>query len=602
MARTIKSSEERRQTLESWADLYGAQVLRLAFLYCGDETIAQEVFIRTFVLIARRFDALQVIPDDMHKVFATALEACHVPVQQTVPPVVEDGGILQLPAEGVELENVSLHPWVDAVSALPRAEKDVLCSFALTGADVAALSRVLLLPQKLINARLQRALSELVTGMQGITTDLDLDTLRITLQDVLASVVIPEWLRTRTSQQIRATFAQLAADKRHRGPTWLMYATIATCVFSCAAIGYGLEKGHATTAVVTNTNHLETAPGLPSPLQNLPGSVLAQFQLPAAFSLHNLDHVAIGKNALYWASLQQRSDAWPTIVLQASDFGDSGKSLIDVEKNVAAVKIIPPMAPQPPQSKPTPPDWTIQDWRMDISDPWAVVQVHWGQRADKNSTVTQIYSVYIPTGKSSLVKTIGTQKLPTGSVVTAGDGKVIIQSSIRGKASEDTNTLIGLPLDVYTLTGTDSLRALGGPNQIAAPFGLMVRPNITGGTLVFQGIAGQPDDATATNATWYTLSWDGQLSRYAGPPLDGRPHWALRGVSGKLWWCETTPDGANANNIQVLMAPLEDESGAQQVAAQTLSGSVQYFTVSGESMAWVQTTKNVTQLVVESAE
>ncbi len=183
--------------------------------------------------------------------------------------------------------------------------------------------------------------------------------------------------------------------------------------------------------------------------------------------------------------------------------------------------------------------------------------------------------------------------------MTVGSGKVVVQSVVdSGEGEGGAHAALSLPIDVYTLNGTVPLKALGEPKHIPAPFGLMLRPVITGNTLIFQGVQGQPPERVDNNSTWYALSWDGQLSRYVGPPVDGQPHWAVKGTSGTMWWVETTPADSKPDSMQVLMSPLAVDSEVSQTPATSLSDPVKFFTASNEYVAWVQDTQNTTQLVV----
>lgn len=606
MAKATYAGEERRQVLESWMDLYGSQVFHLAFSFYGNFLDAVDVYLRTFVFVYRNFDTLPAIGDNQQAVIAMAVRACRMKL--TVPAETTQVQDFTFLAEDAKFPDVTVpvtDPLIDSMVNLPSEQKLVLLAAVFTTGETALLTRMFLRPARYVESLQNRAVVELSNGLSDNFVMKTTEDVRAHLAGVFANVPVPDWLRMRSSQLVRATSAQISAERRHRGPTWLFYATTVTCVFSVVAIGIGTARLRSSASVVT-TKHTSSQPvkGLPEPLENLPGNVEAQFELPSDFSLKKLEHMIIGKDAVYLASLDQAkaADQWPAIQISAYDFSATGKGISQAEKHIATVETTPPVlqGQNPQEIKNT--SWNISDWQVHVSGAWVVMIVNWAEVTDKNTTVTQVYTLYLPTGHANLVKSIGPQKQPNESIVVAGDGKVIVQSSILGNSAGGAKTVIGLPIDVYTLTGTEPLRALAGPTEISAPFGLMVHPILTGGTLVFQGIAGEPDDATSTNATWYTLSWDGQLSRYAGPPLDGRPHWAVRGQDGKFWWCETTPDGANQTSMQVLMAPLEDISSAQQLAAQSLSGPVSFFTVSGESMAWVQTTKNVTQLVIESVQ
>lgn len=113
---------------------------------------------------------------------------------------------------------------------------------------------------------------------------------------------------------------------------------------------------------------------------------------------------------------------------------------------------------------------------------WGIVVANWVPQGASGESVIQLYALYLPTGKASLVKTFDNNSASDQTVVAVGAGKVVVQSAIESNpAQAQEQASLSLPVDVYTLTGHIPSQALGEPKHIPAPFGLMEDPVITGG-------------------------------------------------------------------------------------------------------------------------
>ena len=207
-----------------------------------------------------------------------------------------------------------------------------------------------------------------------------------------------------------------------------------------------------------------------------------------------------------------------------------------------------------------------------------IVVAKWVPHGASGESVTQLYALYLPTGKASLVKTFDNKSASDQTVVAVGAGKVVVQSAIDGAADQPQGQAsLSLPVDVYTLSGHIPLQALGEPKHIPAPFGLMEDPVITGDRSYFRG------SGTSPAGREYQFN----LVRLVLGRLIGPLRWssagrstalASGGASGALWWAETTPDDSHQTSMQVLMHPLTGTDAANQTPAQTLAQVVQFFT------------------------
>jgi hypothetical protein len=483
---------------------------------------------------------------------------------------------------------------------LPDAEKSVLIATAFIDGDLHRVANVLLRPYGRIRQIVEEGLSQLRHNGNNDTFDFQqIVALRVEAKAFAELVCLPDPLNVRTRQLLLATMAQARAKARQEGPRWVMFGLIAIAGLSVCAIGFGTSRP-AVHAAQAKSLSSKSAIGLPPPLENLPGDVVAQFRLQGDITRLPLSHLAVGADAVYLPTLKEASDTWPSIVVQKCAVSDAGTGLTDHLKDVGIIDMLPPDAAGGKGNGTVhSSNWSVATWQFNVSGSWASAVVEWVPSEKAQQKVTQLYVLYIPSGRSTLAKTWSSTNGGDTHVVAVGGGKVVVQSAIHsGQAKGPGAQALSMPIDVYTIQGVNPTKAISDPKHIPAPFGLMQNPSVTGGELVFQGITGQVHDQDAIVSSWYALSWDGQLSRYAGPPIDGRPHWAVKGASGTLWWVETTPDAGSPQHVQVLMAPLLGDASADNSPAVNLSGSVSFFTASDHNVAWVQTTDNVEQLVI----
>lgn len=415
-------------------------------------------------------------------------------------------------------------------------------------------------------------------------------------------------LRLKTSQLLYATVAQVEAEYQHNGPGWTKYGLFVMTVLALVSVTYGVyglykSPNKTTTAVSSTVAGAGANAQLPKALQNLPVTVVSQFPTNSTdFTAADINHMTIDKGTLYLPKLVYSADTWPSLQITTAPLSDTGKNLESVLQKSGQIDLVPPLVP--PSSGKTGSSlgslsWVVHSWDFYVTHNWGIAVVNWAGSEGQSTQVKQIYALYLPSGKAALVKSLTTKNVSANDYsVAVGSGKIVIQSGyISGNSAE-----VNLSLDVYTLAGNSPTHVMDSMQEIPAPFGVMLSPVITGDTIVFQGIAGQSDAANPLGATWYTLSWSGQLSSFTGPPVDGQPHWAVKGSEGNLWWVETTPDMTKKNYVELLMGQLVPPGNAQQVPAQSLSQSVHAVRVTGEYVLWLQSTDNTLQLVVTQAE
>ncbi|SFU82300.1 hypothetical protein [Alicyclobacillus macrosporangiidus] len=586
--------EERRRLTAHWLEAYGERVLRLVYLYTGDEGQAQYAFQETFVALCRRPPRVADYVHEQDAVIAAALAVCATAgrgsvLAEDVASVGDPGG---QPGTPPPAEAHPASALAEVVAGLEPALRTVWLASVFSDPSVQRLERLLLLPARVITRRWAAAQRQLAAEAAARGWPMPEDALEQVrwVEAHVADLQVPEWLYHRTEQWIRATAAQIEAERHHRGPVvWTVGAGF-LLVFGLGAAVYGAHRPEAAAVTAPPPVTRPSAPGLPAPLEGLPVSENAQFRLPNDFRLDMLQRAALASDGLYLPQLLQATDSWPAIRLQKAPYSGSGSELDKALADAGQIEMVPPLDDR---GSGQPVNWTIDDWSVHITGDWAVAIVTWKSAAGPD-VVTQLYGLYLPSGSSGLLLSSGPAAAPPA--VAVGGGRIVVQAAERPQGASG-----GAPIQVYTLSGEAPLRALVHAGQLNAPFGVMDKPAIVGGTLVFQGIRGQSDGPAPVTTAWYTLSWSGQLARYVGPPADGQPHWPVRGDAGDLWWCETTPDEDHRGQVHVWMGALTDASGAQaQEPAGQLEASVPFFTASDQRVAWVQTTGGVTQLVVAS--
>ncbi|MDQ0188236.1 hypothetical protein JI721_14975 [Alicyclobacillus cycloheptanicus] len=417
--------------------------------------------------------------------------------------------------------------------------------------------------------------------------------------------VIPPDVWVRLHKRLLAVDVLLDAQARRRGPAWTQFAVALTALVGIAAVIYGVSASPSAGANVTaKTEDEKVASAFPPPLSNLPTATLAQFSVPGNAVRPSLDHAAVSSTALYLPSLQLSSSGQRTISIVQLPFAKTGHTWTQAASVIGNIPLVTPKNADGSSGKSSV-SWSLRSWKFEVDNDWGVAIVTWndaaaaGQSAqDTSGSLVQLYGFNLVTHHSGLLKTLVPRAgEATAYVAAAGDGRIIVQPGI-SESTGSTSTMVGLPVEVYTIQGNDPAKALKTQMEVTGSFGFMALPTVTKSGIAFQGIVGQSDDGSAINATWYVLDWDGTLNKVQGPPLDNQPHWVVEGSTGQLWWAETTPDvNQQPNSVQVVMGPLAapDTTAA---STETLSGPVSDFTVSGSDLVWIQTTSNVTQIVV----
>jgi hypothetical protein len=601
LGRASRCDEARARVVESWLEEFGADVWALLQLYLGTDMPPVSIYEQVFTWALRNFPATRRFPSVRDALVYQAIVQCESESADEMPSV-PVGDSAAEDAAASESGPTAAELFGDATEGMRRLSgwpKMAAFGYLFSDGDLNHLAETLLRPKRYILQQLDEATrvvwTEHVEDADGLTK---WETLRERVQEFRSQVVVPAAVQVRSRKVLLASLAAMHAERRHQGPRWLKYGMVSLAALSAGAIAFGVTRNN-TPPVVSVSAPRPQVSSLPKPLGNFQGAIVAQFALPQDIRNLSLDHLVLTKDAVYLPELKLATDTWPSILVKKCEMKKSGEALLDNLKTVAEVDLIPPVRPAGSAKRTIDTtSWEIKDWQFYVTGPWGVAAVRWAFSDHSAESITQLYAVYLPTGKSGLVKVFDAKTPDEATVVAVGDGKVVIQSSVdSGGEQSGTHASLSLPIDVYTLSGNVPLKALGEAKHIPAPFGLMQKPVITGGTLVFQGVQGQPEREDS-NATWYALSWDGQLSRYVGPPVDGQPHWAVKGTSGTIWWAETTPADSKPDSVQVLMSPCGVDGEVSQTPATTLSEPVKFFTASNEYVAWVQDTDNTTQLVV----
>jgi len=417
---------------------------------------------------------------------------------------------------------------------------------------------------------------------------------------------LPNTLRRRGSKVIQATSVAELAASALRGPSWTKYAAIVTVLFGAAAVAVGFQHGPVVADLAAFNLHGNTASSdiIGEPLKDLPVGVAADYRLTGANSRLQLFHVAIDNQIVYLPSLQEQVDAWPEIKLNGVPFSKGQTLHLHL---YGTIDLLPPTI-RPPAvnlantaaTNGLPAEWKISTWNIAVTNQWAIGIVHWEWSGKPSFFITQTYAMYVSSGTSNLVLTLPMQPAANLDTVTVGAGKVVVQSSVSSGTGSPTS-ILGLPLEVYTLTGTVPLKVFGLPKEVVNPIGFLSHPFVTSRGIYYT------TDSASVNAfgqangydTWYKLSFSGKVTSLVGPPMDGQPHWIVEGNS--LWWVETTPDTQHTTgSVDVLMGPVNGGATTAN-ATRTLSGSVRAFAVTNPYLLWVQSQNGSNQLVVTQA-
>lgn len=652
MTRAKTVDEGKLYKIETWLQEYGTTVLRFAVLYTGNGARAEAIFAKTFAYAYRRLDLSHLFLTDRNAVYAALAAACKWS-DKSAERAAEDLTKVEEPQR--ESQTVSqkephrepsndgsktsaressedvLHEDLERLLRVSPDSRVALLLATVAGLCIADLTRILLVPRRWVRNRLAAGLIEFDPSASLEATDESLMTLCESFTQSVEMIEPDEELRERTRKVVRATVQEVKALHRHRGPGWLTYATVTLGLLSIFAIDFGIHRTSAGAVDVANTTKtVKAAKGLPAPLTNLPVTTEAQFGLSNMPDASLLQHAVPSLEGIYFPSLEQAANNWPSIQLQYVPYSASGKNLESTIQSSGEISMIPPMVHVASAGNANAsPDWKVTDWRFDISGNWAFAAVSWSA-GTVGTSVTQVYGLYLPTGQSNLIQTLGVE--PNGEsdsiVVAAGDDHLVVQTgvhspadlkagspvsgsgtntSVNGKSgssasssSSAAGSIVALPIDVYRVTGTTPLQALGKAGQISAPFGMMQDPAVFSNGIVFA----RPSSQTDENTTWYLLSWNGDTTKFAGPPNDGQRHFAVSGLGQDLWWIETTPTPSRSElgAWQVVMGPLETDASVEKSQTVTLSSSVAWFTAYKSQVCWIQNTDNHLQLVVASVQ
>lgn len=402
-------------------------------------------------------------------------------------------------------------------------------------------------------------------------------------------------LKMKASQVLWAAEAMLLAERQHRSTEWMTIGTVVIVLSALAAIGYGMSERFGNRWWSPDSPPLQSrVVTLPAPLQNLPVNTLAQVASTRAKDI-DFTHLAVQGGFIYNPNLSYTGGRWPALSLAVYSLNDLNESLHWLPLKTYHLNLLPPINGQTSSTQTD--VWTVSDWHLDVTGAYAILTMHWLQNKGSGRRITQLYGLNLPTGTFGLMRTLVPQESVATEYVTAvGDGRVVVQAGLN---SQDGGGAVGSPVEVYSLTGTDPSHALQQIAQLSGSFGLMESPTVTTSGILFQGMVGKQHVQMVGNEIWYRLGWSGDLEKLIGPPADGQPHYGIQGLSGGLWWLETTPtqDAATGKDYQVLMSPITNPLD-KPVAALTLSGKVQFLVVTGRVLIWEQRALSTSQYVL----
>lgn len=414
-------------------------------------------------------------------------------------------------------------------------------------------------------------------------------------------IVVPPLLYRRTIQMMRAAIALDEAMQHHRGPLWIKIGAICVVALGFCGVGYGVSNRiyarlHHAAPKVASASQLN----LSQVAGNLPVTPVSIYQLSSTQSSIDLSHFVVSMNEVYQGTLIQSADSWPQIRVDGFGFGTGDMTLTAAKEQSFNIELVPPLQ-QSKSSTANNANWTIVDWRLlSMSNRWLTAVVTWRNAASGVSDTMQIYALNVENSNYSLVDTLRPQSgVSNRFAVAVGDGKIVVQPALDDGTG---SAPLGLPIEIYTLTGADPLHAWTQSSQIPASFGLMDNPIATKDGILFQGIVGKNPTSSSNSSVWYKMSWSGQLSRLQGPPVDGQSHWAVRGQSGALWWVETTPVAdKDGSGYQVSMGRLASNQSTS--AVKNLNNPIVRLSTSGDDVLWIENTSgNKPRLVVAAVQ
>lgn len=440
--RRRSTQTERFALMERWMESFFRQVYHVAWLYECDGSRVEELVLQTFVQAYRRMNLAHLFLTGENAVFdgfATASRALdrveqvqganRVEVSETSPA-----------EEGAE------NPWREALSNLSSDQRLLWVLQVAAGRSESDLSRIFLLPRRLLRNRIALAWEQLLAVLpDACSHELGLNSLDTQSQESLHEAVrkvrevletelpvLPESLLLKAWRHVVASAEAFHAQTRHRGPGWLGWSAAGLAVLSIGAVGYGLRPSHTGTHPDTRTSEAQApATGLPDPLNGLPVNVEAQYVVPNGTSVTSLSHVALTTSGMYLPNYRDTSNSWPSIGVGFIPFSTSGNKLSDVSRSMGTISMVPPMVQQGPYASVKASDWVIHGWNFDVTGSWAIVTVQWtASTTTGQASATQIYGLYLPTGKSGLIQTLGPDGSGQQDVVAVGDNRIVIQAGV----------------------------------------------------------------------------------------------------------------------------------------------------------------------------
>ncbi|WP_052012279.1 hypothetical protein [Alicyclobacillus hesperidum] len=398
-----------------------------------------------------------------------------------------------------------------------------------------------------------------------------------------AAIGVPRPLLVRAVQVMRANIAFDEALRHHRGPGFVRIGAAGLALVGVGLAVYGGFGEWQSVYGAKLSTHVQDKTAAAIQFDSLPLKLKGLYSLAQGQQV-DLTHATVGSGSLFLGSIQQYGNGSYAIAVRRYPLQTPG-SLATPSRRYALAFVTPVVSGVEESA------WQLSNWSLVAIPGWLVVLANW--RAPGGISDEQIYSLLLANGRSALVKSIP-QQPSTSAVVAVGHGQIAIQSGMYRDGA-----WIGTPIGEYTLVGRSPAQAWTEVRQIPAAFGFMQGPSVVGDGLVFQGIVGKPERASANSgSTWYGINQSGQVTRYQGPPVDGQPHYVAEGASGTLWWLETTPNAGRG--LQLTMAPLIKSGGtAKPMQLQT---PLQQFSTCGSYVLWVQSGKGGPELVIAAVQ
>lgn len=390
------------------------------------------------------------------------------------------------------------------------------------------------------------------------------------------------------------------AQKSYQGPVWIRWAIVSTLAFSLAAVTYGVirpksvSKGKPTGPVVTTKKSSSQSS---ISLTGLPLAIDAQFVLPASGGVST--HLAVAQNAIYFGTLDQSVNQWPTIHLSKALFSDSGKSLQDSLVQGETIELIPPI-PTGLQQSAKAATYSVMQWHMSIMNDWVVATVLW---TSKESTATeyQLYGLYLPTGRSAMFRTLNAPNNTVSFQIAAGDGKVVIAKVTTRPATNATKTggtkkvKPSYPVEIDSIGGNNPLQAVTKSleTNVSIP---VLDPVITNKLILFHTLPSTKYKITPLK--WYTMNGEGKVQSFQ-PLANGQRSTAITvGKNGDAFVVSTVPMKSDPSQFTVRLTPLIQGSNKGTAASMALPEPASYVDASDGNLVWIQSSNGARVMVV----